>query len=47
MLKDNNYDNRIIISGTGGTGLLTRVALMENILKAAYGWGTGDLDENE
>lgn len=47
MLKDNNYDNRIVISGIGGTGLLTRVALMENILKAAYGWGTGDLDENE
>ena len=39
--------NQIVISGTGGTGLLTRVALMENILKAAYGWRIDDEEDSE
>lgn len=47
-LKENNEVNgHIVISGTGGTGLLTRVALMENVLKAAYGWRTGKVEGNE
>ena len=33
-LKKHNPD-RIIISGTGGVGLLTRLALLENVVKAA------------
>ena len=49
VLQDENRDyyDHIVISGTGGTGLLTRVALMENVLKAAYGWGTGKVEGNE
>lgn len=35
-LRDNFYkdNNRILISGTGGVGLLTRLALLENVVKA-------------
>lgn len=49
MLVDVNQNTNgcIVISGTGGTGLLTRVALMENIVKAAYGWNGGKAKDNE
>jgi len=38
MLKEANSDveNHIAISGTGGTGLLTRIALLANTLKAYH-----------
>ena len=49
IMKESNsdVDNHIVISGTGGTGLLTRVTLMENIVKATYGWGHGKVENNE
>lgn len=49
MLVDVNQNTNgcFVISGTGGTGLLTRVALMENIVKAAYGWNGGKVKNNE
>lgn len=45
--KNRDENGCIVISGTDGTGLLTRVALMENIVKAAYGYGTGKVENNE
>ena len=46
LANNKEYYERIVISGTGGTGLLTRIALMENIVKAAYGWGK-DAEDSE
>ena len=34
-IKELQFDDRFIISGTGGVGLLTRLALVENVVKAA------------
>lgn len=42
-----NTNGCIVISGTGGTGLLTRVALMKNIVKAAYGWNDRKVEDDE
>lgn len=34
-IKNLQFNDRFIISGTGGVGLLTRLALLENVVKAA------------
>lgn len=34
-IKRNQFEGNFIISGTGGVGLLTRLALVENVVKAA------------